>query len=147
MFKSFNEPIKRKVVNYLFEPPFHPYTANPVIIWESGISIEIIYYQVKNYSQALSILINKIGESYNIPEIMTSHFYPNTVIGRICFNYDEEPSLIFHTNAKVTNFNNSIPLIPANQQTIYQNFDRLLVYVTNAADNWAFLLRIIKERP
>jgi len=147
MFKSFNEPMKRKIVNYLFESPFHPYVANPVIISESGIGIEIIYYPVKTFSQGIDIFIEKLGDSYRIPNITTNYYIPDRVIGRICFNYSEEPTPIFSPNAKITNFNNSIPLIPANQQTIYQDFDRLLVYITNAADNWAFLLRIIKERP
>jgi len=147
MFKSFNEPSKRNVVNYLFQPNFRPQDNRPIIISESGIGIEIIYFPTVVTSQAQNILVNNIGNDYVIPDMTTKYYIPYTIIGRICFNNDEEPTRIPHPNAHITNFHNSIPLIPANQQIIYQKFDRLLIYVTSIADDWAFLLRIIKERP
>ena len=147
MFKSFNKPAKKKIVNYLFLPPFQPQTNKPVIISESGIGIEIIYYPVKVSSQAQNILIHQTGNDYNIPEITTNYNIPSTVIGRISFNYGTEPITFVPLSGAVINYDNSIPLIPATQQLIYQDFDRLLVYIDYTADNWAFLLRIIKERP
>ena len=148
MFKSFNKPAKKKIVNYLFLPPFQSQPNKPVIISESGIGIEIIYYPVKVRSQAVNILIQNDGtNNYIIPEINTDYYLPRVILGRISFNYDTEPITSQPVSGAVINYDNSIPLIPANQQTIYQDFDRLLVYITSNADNWAFLLRIIKERP
>jgi len=147
MFKSFNEPAKRNVVNYLFQPIFRPQINKPIIISESGIGIEILYYPIGVNSRAQNIQIQNMGLDYLIPEIITKYFIPDTIIGRICFNYDDEPTPVPHPNAYVVNYHNSIPLIPANQQFINQKFDRLLIYITNTVVDWVFLLRIIKERP
>ena len=147
MFKSFNKSMKSKIVNYLFVPPFQSQPNKPVIISESGIGIEIIYYPKKVHSLAQNIQIHPMGGGYHIPEITTDYNIPTVVIGQISFNYKTEPITFVPISGGVINYGNSIPLIPATQQLIYQDFDRLLVYITNNADNWAFLLRIIKERP
>ena len=147
MFKSFNKSMRSKIVNYLFVPPFQSQPNKPVIISESGIGIEIIYYPKKVHSLAQNIQIHPMGGGYHIPEITTDYNIPTTVIGRISFGYDIEPVIADTSSIPFINYHNGIPLIPATQQLIYQDFDRLLIYITSNADNWAFLLRIIKEHP
>ena len=139
--------MKIKIANYLFVPPFQSQPDQPIIISESGIGIEIIYYPVKFFSEALNIQIQMIGGGYRIPQLRTDYYTPNIVIGQITFNYKTTPIMYWPTSGGVIDYGNSIPLIPATQQLIYQDFDKLLVYFTASADNWAFLLRIIKERP
>ena len=147
MFKSLNEPTKRKIVNYLFYPPFLAQPHRPFIISESGIGIEIFYYPTKIRSHAAEIHILNAGNNYVIPHINTDYYIPTVDIGRISFNYDVEPHYEPAPNGTVGHFYNSVPIIPTTHQLVYQDFDRLLVYITTHANDFAFLLRIIKERP